>query len=384
MIKNAAISYSNILPSENNSDVVQKITNNQIDSDQHNKNAFCWMRHIEFTLTSRKTKMTKRFSTDDPEHQYTMDIKGSKYAALTKDKGTISIWNLEYDQIVEIVTYEYYDIEIKAGYKSTGNIPTIFKGEVSYISQAIHSKHDVETYICYASTTVARFSQSRLNFNLNSGINLYAALNYICGINGMTGKVRISPELKRDFLTEVYNNYGTVAMVFDNITSISGNYTINTDESEGNVISTFTLNDKRLIVIDPNTILISKGNPTVTSAGLQMTVFPTFNFMPGDIIQIDNSYVNTAVTSAESAYNTFNTNYLDQNGQYMIIDINYHFQNRGPTFEINLKGRAVDIIRNIQGENINTTLNARITRKSNEAIDDVKVWRNLNGNQSNR
>lgn len=379
MVKNSVVTYNNELPDKNDSDIVQKITNNQIDSDQYNKEKFCWMRHIEFTLTSRKTKMAKRFSTDDPEHQYTMDIKGSKYTALTKDKGTISIWNLEYDQIVEIVTYEYYDIEIKAGYKSTGNIPTIFKGEVSYISQAIHSKHDVETYICYASTTVARFSQSRMNFNLNAGYNLYGALNYICGISGIGGKVRISPELKKDFLTEVYNNYGTVATVFDNITSISGNYTINTDESEGNVISTFTLNDKRLIVIDPNTILISKGNPTVTSAGLQMTVFPTFNFMPGDIIQIDNSYVNTAVTSAESAYNTFNTNYLDQNGQYMIIDINYHFQNRGPTFEINLKGRAVDIIRNIQGANSNTSVNAKIAKKTVETTNGVMAWRSTDG-----
>ena len=355
-------------------EVVQKLKNNEIDAPQIHKNKVCWIRQIEVILTSRKLKKSKKFSNEDEAHQYTMDISGSKYNALNKDKGTVSIWNLEYDEIVDIVTNEYYDIEIKAGYKSVGDIPTIFKGQVSYISQKIHSRHDVETYITYASEIVARYSQRRMNFNLNAGYNLYAAVNYICKISGLSGNANISPELKKQFLENVYNNYGTPVSVFDNLTSTSGDYIVNADYSNGNVISLFTLNDKRVIVIDPNTINIAKGNPTVTSAGLQICLLPTFNFMPGDIIQIDNSFINTSISNAESVYSTFNTNYLDRNGQYMIIDINYRFQNRGETFEFNIKGRALDIIKNIQGDNSITKIDTKIVKKPVEQTES-NVWR---------
>lgn len=330
-----------------NLELEQKTINNSIDASQINKNRKCWMRSIEVTLTSKISKRQMKFSTED-KYQFTMDITGSKNLALNKDKGTLSIYNLEYDKVVEIMLLQYYQIEIKAGYKSIGDLPTIFKGQISYISQKIHSKHDVETYITFANTLVARYSQSRINFNLNSGINLYSALSYCCKLSGMGKNVNISPQLQKQFLKNVYNQYGTFSTVFDNLTSTSGNYQISSDESEGNVINCTTIADKRKIRIDPNTINITKGNPTVTSAGLKITLLPTFNFMPGDIIIIDNAMLNVSIRDAESVTTTFNTNYMDQNGQYMIISIDYHFQNRGSTFEFNITARALDIIKKIQ------------------------------------
>ena len=313
------------------------------------KNRMCWMRSIEVILTSRKIKKSMIFGTDD-KYQFTMDITGTKNLALNKDSGTFRIHNLEYDKIAQIVLDEYYIIEIKAGYKSLGNLPTIFKGEVSYISQKIHSKHDTETYITFASTVVARYSQKRMNFNLNSGINLYAALNYVCKISGVGKNVKIDPRLQKEFLTNVYTNYNTVTSVFDNLTATSGNYFLSSDYSEGNVINCTTIDDKRKIKIDPNTINITRGNPTVTSAGLQITLLPTFNYMPGDIILVDNSLIDISVSNASAVPSTFNQNYLDTQGQYMIIEITYHFQNRGAAFEYNIRARALDIIRKIQME----------------------------------
>ena len=310
----------------------------------------CWMRQIEVILTSRKCNKAMKFSTDD-KYQFNMDIMGTKNLALNKDKGTLTIYNLEYDKMMETILLEYFIIEIKIGYKSTGNLMTIFKGEVSYISQKIHSHHDVETYITFASTIVARYSQSRMNFNLNSGVNIYSALNYICKLSGIGNKARINPNLKKEILTKIYTNYNTASTVFDNLTSTSGEYYLSTDYSEGNVINCTTINDKRKIKVDPNTINITRGNPTVTSAGLKITLLPTFNFMPGDILIIDNSILNVSIRDAESVTSTFNTNYLDQNGMYMIISIEFHFQNRGDAFELNITARALDIIKKIQTGN---------------------------------
>lgn len=334
-------------------EISSKIKDVSIDAVQPARKTRCWMRQIEVILTSAKVKKQMIFSTRDPK-QFTISIKGTKHLALNKDKGTVTISNLEYSKIIEIITNEYFYITIKAGYVSNETLPTIFKGEVSFISQKIHSHHDVETYITFASSVVARYSQSRMNFNMNSGINIYAALAHICKVNGLGQRVNIDPELKKKFLQNVYANYTTMSTVFDNLTSTSGEYDLSCDESEGNVINCTTLNNKRHIIIDPNYIQISKGNPTVTSDGLRMSLFPVMNFMPGDILHIDNSLINTSIPEAEQVYQDFKTNYLDQNGQYMVIEIDYQFENRGDTFIYDIKGRALDIIKKIQMDGTGT------------------------------
>lgn len=111
------------------------------------------MRRIVITFTSKnfsgdayRTLTIGGKDDEDPS----ISIRGSKYLALTKDKGTITIKNLEYKTIAEIMAYELYKIEINVGYGSTGNLTTIAKGEVSYISQKPNAKKDTETYIYFA------------------------------------------------------------------------------------------------------------------------------------------------------------------------------------------------------------------------------------------
>lgn len=328
---------------------------NDINANAVINNKRCWIRYIKVVLTSRKVKQQLIFDNFTPKKMFNISITGSKYVASNKDGGTVVITNLEYDTMMQIVLDEYYDIEVYAGYKSLMNhlndysLPRFFKGQVSFINQKIHSKHDQDTYIHFASELVAKYSQSRMNFSFNSGFNIYGAMNYMCQLSGIGKRVNISPKLKLKFLDKVYTNYSTNQTVFDNLAQIGGNYMINTDGSEdGSVINITDLSNKRKIAIDPDTINLQKGNPTVTSSGLKLSLLPTMNFKPGDIIKIDNGLIDTAITNQESVKSTFNTNFLDQNGEYMILQVDYIFQNRGKSFELNITGRAMNIIQNMQ------------------------------------
>lgn len=337
-----------------------------------------WMRKIQIIFTSKKAhgdnKGYRLVIGDNDESlektfgelkvgdynktgvNYNIKISGSKFLALLKDKGTIEISNLEYDVIALIMAEELYRIEIKIGYKSLDSLITVAKGEVSYISQKIHSHHDTTTYISYASEYVASFSQSRINFNINSSINLYTMLNELFLKQGAkVNTIYLSPRLKEYILNEVYSNYGTTTTIIDSVIGMTGgSYSLSTDSSiAGNVISCTNLQEKRVIKINPNQINITKGNPTVTSQGLQISLIPVFNFIPGDILQIDNSYfdISSGTTKAESVQNTFNQSYIDANGQYMIQQIDYELENRGKNFVYNIKARAVSLFKNISGAN---------------------------------
>lgn len=323
-------------------------TVNNINSNQINKDKRCWIRQIQVTLTSKKTKQKMVFDNTDSKRSYNMDIQGVKKVSPREDNGVLTISNLEYDIMMKIVLLEYYDIEIKAGYKSIGDLQTIVKGEVSFISQKIHSKHDVDTYITYASPFVARYSQKRMNFNINSGFNVYGAMNYICQMSGIGKRVNIDPTLKLKFLNEVYTNYDTTTTVLDDLNKQTSNFLLTADGStDGSIFNIINPARARKILVDPNHIAIGKGNPTVTSDGLRITLFPTRNYCPGDILCIDNGLIDVSIQNASAVMNTFNTNFLDQSGQYMILQIDYHFQNRGPAFEFNIQARMMDYIRNL-------------------------------------
>lgn len=327
---------------------------NDINAGSIVNNKKCWIRYIKVVLTSRKVKRSMVFDNFTPKKMFNISIKGSKYVATNKDNGTVTITNLEYDTMMQIILDEYYDIEIYAGYKSLLNnddysLPRFFKGQVSFINQKIHSRHDQDTYIHFASELVARYSQSRMNFSFNSGFNIYGAMNYMCQLSGIGNRANISPKLKLAFLKRMYTNYSTNQTVFDNLAEIGGNYMINTDGSEdGSVINITDLSNKRKITIDPDTINLQKGNPTITSSGLKLSLLPTMNFRPGDIIKIDNGLIDSSITNSEQVKETFNTNFLDQNGEYMILQVDGAFQNRGKTFELNITARAMHIIQNMQ------------------------------------
>ncbi len=316
------------------------------------KNKLCWMRQIEIRLYSELTHKKIVFGGTD-KNQLNISVKGGKYLSSLKDKGTCTISNLTYAQITEIILGKYYQIEIWAGYR-TQQLQCFFRGEVSYISDKIRARRDHECYILFASKMVAAYSQQRMNFNLNSGINLYAAFNYICLTNGISAS-HLPQSLKNEFLEEVTSNWGTPATLCEQLANNTSSFSIDTDASidGGGVVDCTTFRDKRMIRLNPNTINFTRGNPTLDSDGLHITLLPTFCFKPGDIIIIDNAILDLSISNAEQVASTFKSNYIDPNGAYMIIDLEYNFENRGATFEINVRARSMNIIANITGAETN-------------------------------
>ena len=79
---------------------------------------------------------------------------------------------------------KYFDVKIKAGYKGSGDV-TMFDGGILYISNNRTNTKTTQAIILCASKLVAKFSQSRINLTLNSGLNLYSAAKYVLSKAGV-------------------------------------------------------------------------------------------------------------------------------------------------------------------------------------------------------
>lgn len=307
-----------------------------------------WKRILRIELTSRVLKQT--IVLGSKEDNLNIKISGTKEPAILKDGGVISINNMDYSLIIKIIVGKFYDIKIIAGYEGSdprdkGKGMTIFKGSVAFISNKINPTRDSECYINFASDVVAMYSQNRMNLALNSSINLYSAFDYICYQSKMGKNVHIDPHLKELFLNEARNYYATASTILNSVTIQGGEYTISTDGSEGTVIDITTTKGKRLINLSGRDVPFLN-QPTVSTEGLTFTILPVFSFKVGDIIQMDNSIIDISSSSSE-AYNVFNSNYMDTNGQYMITKIDYELNNRADTFQFVIRGRALDIIKKV-------------------------------------
>ena len=335
----------------------------------------CWMRTLKIELvsevlkkkivfgdnqTSRTRKYNYGITAPSVNDNLTIKVAGTKFPATNKDKGTVTIYNIDQPTLLAIQQGQFYHINIYCGYKSWNTVPMlIFSGEVAYLSTTIHSAHDTECYIIFASSLVARYSQRRMNLALNSSLNVYAVMNYVLYANGVT-KSNVDPTLKKLVINEYKQTNGKLSTVLDSYTlNNTGDYTISTDGSEGGyVIDVTTLKNKRFIRIDSKSIPIAGGNPTVTSEGLHITLLPVANLKVGDVLVIDNRLINVAISNAESVSSTFTTNYMDLTsdplkdgtwGYYMIQELAYTLENRGSTFQFDIKARALSIIKNFTG-----------------------------------
>lgn len=344
-----------------------------------NLSNFCWMRQIEVRLYSKLYKVKPlifgsskiknyKYSEDGNnvlETEYIVDqlnitIKGVKKLTALEDNGVCEISNLTYATISQIILGQYYKIEIWAGYRTQQNLQCYFSGEIAFISNEIQMRRDHTCHIIFASALVAGYSQARINFNLNSGINLYAALRYICLQTGIDSS-HLNESLKSAFLTEVSANWGTPATLAETLAKNTSNFSVSADASiDGNIVDCSRIDDKRQIRINSETINFRKGNPRVNKDGLNISLLPTFQFKPGDIIIIDNSILNESETSLNAVQTNFSSNYIDTTfvntdtphlGAYMIRQIDYAFQNRGDTFELNIIARALSIIKATLGAN---------------------------------
>lgn len=293
---------------------------------------------------------------DETGDNLSISINGTKQLGLDLDNGTVQISNMSYESLAKIMALKLFRITINVGYKNNDTLFTIAKGEISYIQQKIRTRRTVDVYITYASELVAAWSQSRINFSMRSGVNMYEMFNWMFLQQGCpTKRLGISPELKSLVAQNIYSASATTK---DVITSALGSYgntgqfLLTSDGSITNrVIDITNIAEKRIIKINKNIINLVNGNPQVTANGLNITLFPVVQFVPGDIIQVDNSLIDTSagMTNQSGIQSTFNTAYVDPNGCYIIRQINYTFQNRGEDFTFKIQAIALNQYKNLIG-----------------------------------
>lgn len=290
---------------------------------------------------------------DNPtSDQLNITITGDKKIASAQNTCTITITNLTYEDIIKLTMGEYYSVEVYAGY-ALGDVYKIFTGEVAYISQKLNNHQDTETIILCASRLVAQYTQRRLKLQLNSGINIYTALKYITNKANIKD-AQISTDLQNKFIENAISVINTPKDLLELIGDQAG-LEVTADTSNDQIVNVTTAKDKRQIKINPNTISFLRGNPKISSTGLDIYLLPTFDFQIGDIIIIDQSLIDVSVSSLSAAQKNFNTNYLDTTlvgtekanegqGMYMIKDIDFLFQNRGQNFYIHINARAISLL----------------------------------------
>lgn len=322
--------------------------------------AQAWIRQLEVIMTSQIKKDGKQSQlVFGREHMVGKDdlnivVTGAKYLSLLQDAFTVKITNLTYREILLMINQQYYDIEIRAGYRNSG-LHTIFKGQVLYISRKLNSDRSTTAIILCSSKLVAAFGQSRMNLSLKSGINMYAALKYICNLAGVRNSF-ISEEFKNKIISDAIADNENVGSFINGFINKNG-FVANADNSLNNIISVWDPHkyDTRQVVLNSKSIILTGGYPRLTSDGLSLTVLPTFNFMPGDTLLIDNSIIDIPVESKNEVYKNYGY-YLDTDtdqqgrGKYMIYTLSYNLQNRGEDFSIEILCKSRKLISNITGK----------------------------------
>lgn len=306
-------------------------------------------RILTVTLTSTKLKKSITFGDGylKGEDDLNIHVQAYKYMSTLKDTATVKISNIPYDTIVGLIDGEFYDVEIKAGYQTTG-AQTLFKGGVLYITNSITNIKDHTLIILCASWLVARYGQARINLTLNSGINVYSAINYISKKAGI-GNANISSKLKLQKLQNSMTVDSTAGTWIDNLVKNNQSYIANSDGITDAAFSVFDSkkSNQRYIPIKENMIL-TEGWPRLSKDGLEFTMLPLFGFMCGDTIKIDNSIIDIS-SKSQSEANQQKGYYLDQNGNYMIFEITYSLANRDDEFTCQLLCKSRSLISNYIG-----------------------------------
>ena len=343
----------------------------------------CWIRRLRITFESKPGAVNRLAAQDEEflpwlrkkypgleklgtsdtvklviDERYNIKVRGTKNLGLLQDNGVIEISNITYDSIALIIALKLYRITIEVGYENNGSLFCVAKGEVSWLQQKIRAKHDYNLYISYASELVASWSQCRINFSIRSGCNLSDMVYWMFIQQGASPEqILVDDRLRRLVASETYANSGTSANI---VTQALGAYSGSTgglvthsDSSlENKVISISDLRNSRVIKINENFINIANGNPTVTANnGLDISLFPAMNFVPGDIIVVPSRLIDTSqgLTSATGAQTVFNQHWLNPDNQYVIRRINYAFENRGQDFIFNINALPVNLYAALTG-----------------------------------
>lgn len=308
-----------------------------------------WIRvlRVRFTSTLVKRELVFGTSIDNKKKNFlepNIEIEGYKYMSCLKDSCTIKISNLQYSDIVRLIQGQYYNVSIEAGYRD-GNVNKIFDGGVLYISNTLGDNKTHTAIILCASKLIAQYSQKRLNLTLNSGINLYSAIKFVCKVAGIP-ESNVSTEFKRKFLQDVSNVNTTCGSWIEQLCN-NNSFIANSDSIASSTFSIFdAAKNNKLINLESSTVDLTGGYPRLTSDGLKLTIMPTMSLMCGDVIKLDNSIIDISVTNSKAANKNYAA-YLDKDGCYLIKEQEFRLENRGSSFSIELICMARSLLSNL-------------------------------------
>lgn len=303
-----------------------------------------WIRQLKVTLTSDLLK--KSISFGDEDNSININVSGTKYISFNKDSFKVEISNLTYYEIVQLIQGKYFTIKIEAGYKNLG-INTIYEGSVLYISNRFDEYSTHTAIILCTSKLIAQYGQNKINISMSSGINMYAALTYICKSAGIKNP-NISEQFRKEVLQTAMSSNENVVGLIDMLTSDNSNNLCNSDATGMSIVSLWKSNQslRGVIKLTNNSILAIQGYPRLTNSGLDLTVLPSFSFVVGDVVSIDNSILDVSAESNNEVYENY-TNFIDDNGEYIIYRIDYNLQNRGNNFQLTLHLKAKSLYMNV-------------------------------------
>lgn len=297
-----------------------------------------WMRSLRVELSSDVDKRKFVFGNnwEKDASDLAISVTVNKYMSTLKDEATIKISNLDYDTIIRLIDGKYYNVQVYCGYRNA-NVTKIFDGGVYYISNKLNSLKTHTCIILCTSKMIAKFGQTKMNLTLNSGINMYSALRFMCKRAGIND-ANISTQLKRYKLTNYSSVNTTLSQYLENLTKTNTSYITNTDSTNGSTVMMFDANrsNSRVIRLKKESILLNRGYPRLTNEGLTVTLIPTFDFQCGDTVQIDSAILDISSSDRTSANENY-ANYFNKKGLYMITEIEYELENRGDTFQVGLQ-----------------------------------------------
>ena len=306
-----------------------------------------WMRVLKVTLTSQLFPKAMVFGQNGLEGKNDLEISVviHKYMAALNDSCTIRISNLTYSEIVQIVDGKFFNVEVQCGYKNSP-VVTVFKGGVVGLTNDISEQKKTTLVMLCTSELIARFSQQRINFSLNSQINTYSLLNYVTKRAGIASS-NISTQFKKDIEERIQADTQTVGGWFESMVQQNPDWVVNADSSNNAILSIFNASrsDYRKIKITADQMLL-RNYPTINNDGIEFSMFPSFGFMCGDTIELEKGIINiplNAYGDAESMVSAVSKNfgyYLDEEGLYIIYEMTYQLENRGPSFALNMRCRS--------------------------------------------
>lgn len=310
-----------------------------------------WMRILEIVLTSQEGKKQLKFGAnwEQGKDDLSISVKGTKFMSTLKDRCTVEISNLSYSEVIQIIQGKFYDITIYAGYRE-GNRIKVFDGGILHISNAIDDTKSNRIIILCTSKLVARYGQSRINLTINSNINMYAALNLICRKAGIP-VTNLSTQLKGKVIQNVFAKNESAANWINDFATADNSLIVSSDSIAGSYVDVFDANrsNRRVIPLNSNTIDLSGGYPQLTNEGLVFSIMPTFEFMCGDVISIDNSLINMPTRSQAEVSRNYGY-YLDKDGHYMIFQIDFNLANRSSQFSLTLECKSRSLVSNYFGK----------------------------------